>query len=389
MACNRALREVRKTLRHLISQHPFYGALALRLQIEPDQDIPDIATDGVSLFINPEWVSRVTREELMIPLAKVVMACTLKHHLRRKHRDYMRWQIASHLVTLPFMQDAGLSNETLPGWDTSAEKAYDKLPPGDGDGQGRGSGDGQGNPYPEAPPPGQILDAPRDSKHTEAEHESAMRQADQDWDHATQRALQSAKRAGKVPGMFQEKIQAELYASAPWEDIMSRFLTANTLDELTWRRPNRRFIAERLYLPSRDGLGMPPVVFAVDTSGSMDEKALTECWGNIRATCAMLRPEKIMVIQADVAVHQIDTYDSDDLPEEITVHGRGGTSYKETMTAYADLPPAACLIYFTDLFCNDFGQEPDCPVLWAVEPKGDREAAPPFGEIIYLGDDDS
>ena len=44
-------------------------------------------------------------------MARVVMACALKHHTRRGERDSERWQTASQLVTHALLRDAGF---TLP-----------------------------------------------------------------------------------------------------------------------------------------------------------------------------------------------------------------------------------------------------------------------------------
>ena len=44
-------------------------------------------------------------------LARIVTACALKHHTRRRDRDPQVWQLASQLVTHPILIDAGF---TLP-----------------------------------------------------------------------------------------------------------------------------------------------------------------------------------------------------------------------------------------------------------------------------------
>ena len=44
-------------------------------------------------------------------MARVVMACALKHHTRRGERDPERWQTPSQLVTHALLRDAGF---TLP-----------------------------------------------------------------------------------------------------------------------------------------------------------------------------------------------------------------------------------------------------------------------------------
>ena len=59
-------------------------------------------------------------------------------------------------------------------------------------------------------------------------------------------------------------------------------------------------------------------------------------------------------------------YAADDLPEEITVKGRGGTDYRPGF-AWLDeqgIEPGVCL-YFTDMECSDFPQaEAPFPTIW-------------------------
>jgi len=44
------------------------------------------------------------------------------------------------------------------------------------------------------------------------------------------------------------------------------------------------------------------------------------------------------------------------------------------------LPNIVAIIYMTDLECNDFGEQPSCPVLWITTQKGEA----PYGEIIEM-----
>lgn len=43
---------------------------------------------------------------------------------------------------------------------------------------------------------------------------------------------------------------------------------------------------------------------------------------------------------------------------------------------------AACLLWFTDMECSSFPDEPACPLLWAVWGQGGEQ--PPFGELLRL-----
>ncbi|MDE0704056.1 MAG: VWA-like domain-containing protein [Rhodospirillaceae bacterium] len=114
----------------LLRKQPFFGSLVLRLPLRPDPTRETLATDGHEIRYSPRWVAETEAHLIETAMARVVMACALKHHTRRGERDPERWQMASQLVTHALIRDAGF---TLPpdaeAWDDlSVEQAYDRLP---------------------------------------------------------------------------------------------------------------------------------------------------------------------------------------------------------------------------------------------------------------------
>ena len=114
----------------LLRKQPFFGSLVLRLPLRPDPTRETLATDGHGIRYSPRWVAETEAHLIETAMARVVMACALKHHTRRGERDPERWQMASQLVTHALIRDAGF---TLPpdveAWDDlSVEQAYDRLP---------------------------------------------------------------------------------------------------------------------------------------------------------------------------------------------------------------------------------------------------------------------
>ena len=120
----------------LLSNQPFFGSLALRLPIRPDDTRSTLASDGHEIRYSPAWVAETNADFIKTAIARVVTSCALKHHTRRADRDPARWQRASQLVTHGLVRDAGFR---LPpdaeAWDgLSIEEAYDRLPdPDDGE----------------------------------------------------------------------------------------------------------------------------------------------------------------------------------------------------------------------------------------------------------------
>ena len=58
-----------------------------------------LATDGHEIRYSPRWVAETDSHLIETSMARVVMACALKHYTRRGERDPERWQMASQLVT--------------------------------------------------------------------------------------------------------------------------------------------------------------------------------------------------------------------------------------------------------------------------------------------------
>ena len=122
----------------LLRKQPFFGSLVLRLPFRADPTRQTLATDGQEIRYSPRWVAETDAYLIETAMARVVMACALKHHTRRGERDPERWQMASQLVTHTLLRDAGF---TLPpdteAWeDLSVEQAYDRLPDPKGDDSG-------------------------------------------------------------------------------------------------------------------------------------------------------------------------------------------------------------------------------------------------------------
>ena len=153
----------------LLREQPFFGSLALRLPVRPDAGRETLASDGREIRYSPHWIAETDAHLIETAIARVVLACALKHHTRRQERDPERWQRASQLVTHGLLRDAGF---TLPpdaeAWDgISVEEAYDRLPEPDegesGDGgppdAGAGSGaDAAGAPMPDGSDPAEQGD---------------------------------------------------------------------------------------------------------------------------------------------------------------------------------------------------------------------------------------
>jgi len=134
-------------------------------------------------------------------------------------------------------------------------------------------------------------------------------------------------------------------------------------------------------LPTLYNQELPPIVIGVDTSGSINQDELKQFAGEIDDILNQY-PTTLTVIYCDTKVNHVETFTAEDRPIRLEAKGGGGTKFSpvfEAVNQMEDLP--ACVVYLTDLDCNDFGKEPGYPVLWINT--GGRKTVP-WGEIIRM-----
>ena len=423
----------------LLREQPFFGSLALRLPIRADAGRETLASDGREIRYAPDWVAETDAHLIETAIARVVLACALKHHTRRGERDAERWQRASQLVTHGLLRDAGFA---LPPdaetWDgMSVEQAYDRLPepepdkadddgnpsPSGGDAGDTGAGADDGSPEsgngadagdpanarPEPDNPGQagagdppsswdpagtgeVMDAPAggsengDSDDTPSAQDIAAEE--QAWDEAMHQATSLARAEGRMPGAVEETIRGAHASTVDWRTLLRRHMTDAAKRDYSWSVPNRRFIDSGLYLPSIRSEGIDAIAVIIDTSGSLDRDTLAAFWSEVREVATEIEPERVILLQVDTAVRDAAEYAAGDLPEEITVKGRGGTDFRPGFAwlEERDIQPGVCL-YLTDMECSRYPEtEPDFPMIWtnwgSPPPAWNRE---PWGERVDIG----
>src|SRR5690606_8727657 len=90
-----------------------------------------------------------------------------------------------------------------------------------------------------------------------------------------------------------------------WRAVLRRFLSERAKTESSWARPKRRFLGEDLYLPSLGGVKMGRLVVAVDCSGSVNQKLLTDFSTEVNAIREELKPGGLDVIYFDSKVCKV------------------------------------------------------------------------------------
>tara|TARA_R110000822_G_scaffold6164_4_gene25852 strand:- start:22 stop:1122 length:1101 start_codon:yes stop_codon:yes gene_type:complete len=363
------IKRIAKAKTSLILEHPFIGTIALNMPTVLDASIRTAATNGKVIKYNPEFVEGLTDEQVKFLVAHECMHPMLEHNFRRNNRHAKKWNQAADYVVNKLLVDEGIGkfidggclNDTLynAGKGTS-DGIYNLLPePEDGDGDMGGTGQ-------------DVEDA--DGSPAEKEQEAA------EWKVKVAQAAQAAKMMGKMSANMQRLVDEVLQPKVDWRDVLRRFTEKCRTDTRSWSRPNRRFLAQGMYLPSVSGEALGEVVVAVDCSGSISQRQISEFAAEIKALKEDNNPTTVHVVYFDSEVSHYESYGRDD-DLDIKPHGGGGTAFSPVFKyiALRDIEPVAC-VFLTDLCCDDFGPAPDYPVLWVSTDAGKA----PFGEVVVM-----
>lgn len=364
----------------------FFATLALRLKVEMDWETETMATDGRTLFVNPEWSNALTHDERTGIIAHESLHCALTHHCRREGRDPGRWNEACDCAINQVLLQSGFvlpKTRLMPGegkyeklpLEKSAEEYYALLaePPSGTSGEQESGADPEGCGGADPGGCGEVRDAkdPADAADQKAE-----------WENAISQAEQASKGRGDLPAGLARLVGQVLHPPADWRDILREFVQATARNDYSWNHPNRRHVAAGLYLPGMRSQELGEVVIAVDTSGSVGPDELAVFGSEVEAILGAFDCSATIVYH-DAAVVGVEEWRSSDGPLSLKPVGGGGTDHRpvfEWVEKEGRCP--ACIVCLTDLETTFPETQPDVPVLWAVV--GSNQAPAPFGRVVHM-----
>lgn len=374
----------------LLLDHPWFGALALRLRVEEAHGQTEtMATDGTSLIYAPAYVDTLTDKEIIGVVAHEVLHCALKHVFRIGTRDLPKWNKACDYAINPLLLADGFQlpegHLNDPAFaDLPAETIYQRLPdepPGEAPGPPRP--DFLKPPDPDALPAGGPPETPGPGESDPAPSQNTGPMTEIDWEIATEEASLVSRKSGKAPAAVMREVEHARKSKTDWRTILRRFVENTIPSDYSWTTPNRRHIAQGLYLPGSYRENCPRLGVGIDTSGSIDSKALSAFASELTAIMLEARPVEVEVVYCDAKVQgKPDIFTPDDGEIKLKPRGGGGTAFQPVFDHFnKQSEPPAAVIYFTDLYGPE-PKEPDYPTLWVTFP-GSIETGP-FGETVNL-----
>ncbi len=431
----KALERARSTL---VLEHPFFGSVALRLCLCCDEDCPGMWTDGRTLACNPAFAAAASPKALVSALAHEVLHVALGHHVRRKGRDETLWNRACDFAVNAILTEAGFvlpvdalyrpeyagrSVDEIYAWlarlqdgpshraQVLSEEGEESVSFAAEGSDGLGGDRGLENEVASAPPRsgekgdgaqkergGRASDRPKGREREASEsfsgevrdhpllHEGkgdkARQKAEEEANMLLVQASQEALRMGDMPGSLTRLVRGRIRPSLSWRELLSRFVEQCADNDYSWSQPDRRHVHEGLYLPSRREARLGEVALAVDASGSVNAALLARFCAELSGILEDF-DATLFVLYHDVRVTGHEVFTRQDLPFTPTPSGGGGTDYRPVPEALEDMGAnPSCLLWFTDMECDRFPEEPAFPVLWIcpAEPK----IRPPFGDVVVM-----
>lgn len=371
----------------LVLNHPFVGTLVMQMphKLDPDLDKnwpypgtqPTAATDGREVRYYPPFVDKLTDQELLFVVAHETFHPMFDHNTRRKGRNPLLWNIAADYVINQHLTDEGIGKRPDFGLydpdlfrrgDGVTERIYSIL-------QDQAEKNGNGMPDGDGMPMDNCEDGAADGAGNE--------ELEQHWKSAVAGAMQVAKARGNVSGNMQRLFDEVMRPKVDWRNVLQRFVEKCRTDERTWARFNRRMYPQGYLLPSTSGESMGEIAFCIDCSGSVSQSDLAQFSAEVLRVSEDLNPRAIHVVYFDSEVCHYEKYDRDNPFTRLVPHGGGGTAFSpcfEYMRKH-EIDPVAC-VFLTDLYCSDFGQPQEYPVLWVTY--GAEKA--PWGEVVKMED---
>jgi predicted metal-dependent peptidase len=354
-----------------------YSGIFMLGKTEVSDEIPTACTDGRNTYYGRKFVDKLKDSDLKGLILHENLHKAFRHTTVWKHLYKQDGQLANMacdfvinlmihdsdpqgaMVSLP---EGGCLDEKYRGMDAGEVFRLLKQQKQQGGGSGKGDGDGE-----DEQAGGQGFDE-HDWESAEALSEDEKQALAREVDQALR---QGALLAGKLNGNVPREITEAMEAKVNWKEVLADFVNSicNDKDNSTWRRPNRRWVDQNVYMPSAIGEAVGRIVVAIDMSGSIGQAEVGQFLGELLSICNHVQPEGIDLMYWDTEICAHEKYERGDyeaIMSSTKPAGGGGTS-AECIPKYIEqhkLNPE-CVIVLTDGYIGGWGDWKH-PVFWGM-----------------------
>ena len=290
--------KLRRVRLQLMLKHPYLASAVARYPLlirSHEEGISTMATDGYRIYANLEFIEKISSEELLGVLAHELMHNLLGHLEREQGRDPGRWNLAIDHATNILLEEMGFELPDPKCYDPrfygmTAEEIYESMPRhnvsknwdlhldqvdvGHFPKMGKKEDNDQNNKsgiLSNSEDQEELTDHPTNLE-LKRIREGLQKEM---YREIKQRSL-DGELSGNLPGLLKQEIDQAGAAQIPWQDLLSRFMGGLKRSDFRSYPFNRKHLWRGICLPSIGIPGPEHLVAAVDTSGSMSEKLLSQ-----------------------------------------------------------------------------------------------------------------
>ena len=203
--------------------------------------------------------------------------------------------------------------------------------------------------------------------------------------------IAQTKLHGKGGGGMNRELDELLNPKIDWREQLRDFVKTICAgrDSSSWRRPNRRYLAGDVYMPSMVSEKIGHIAIGIDTSGSQGAREIADCLSEVQGIVNEVSPQKIDLVYWDAEVANHEQYEGSavsNIVSDTKVMGGGGTDPRcMALHLKEQSIKPECIINLTDGYIGDWGTPEDwqdVPMLWAIV--GGGNAVAPVGKTIYV-----
>jgi predicted metal-dependent peptidase len=349
---------------------PYLSTLLFSLRIVETVDLPTLAVDaGWRMYYNPEFVLEQTPEVLATMVLHEAMHCVSKHSERfkalgRHDSSHDTWNLAGDAnineildqSKMPWGEFKPVRYETLAQYGVEIGMTtettfftmvsyFENNPAKDRERSDCGSvTGGTSRGY-------EIPQSNADNPSIKGDQQDVIR------DRVAQDVLKHAreKGVGSIPGELLRWANELLNPQIDWKRELAGLMRSSLATVLgrkdyTFARPSRRqsSMAERdpeFILPAMRKPAPPTIAIVIDTSGSVDQKEITEFLSEVGGIAtANGIAQGVTVIPCDSQVGEIQKIRSISAITEIKLNGGGGTDLRVGISAAEELKPVPKIV---------------------------------------------
>ncbi len=412
----KVLQKISDARTELVMLYPFYGSILMNLRVAL-ADCGTAATDMRRIIFDPQFVLKLSMEELQFVMMHEVMHNVLKHCVRWNGKLTAVYNVAADIVVNSnIMNSLGISGIAIcgcevmhktpdgkEGYKYSAEEVYEMLmrqgqsqSGGDEPLQQPGSGSADSS---DGEQDADTIGCSDNSGNASIDRHDLWgriengQEAVDEIDRMVVQAVKDALVAGSsdMP-MAVRNIVDDLSGTGRvnWIELLHDFIQiTNDRNDYSFNPTDRRYSDSEFLLPAFnevEGNSVDNIWFVVDTSASIEDETLGIVYSEIRSAISQFTSLSASLSFFDTSVTEPVEFDDVDSLSDIKPVGGGGTSFRSIFRYMADnmqeiLPTA--IVIMTDGYA-DWPEEKmtqGIPVMWIII---DTDREPPWGVVVHI-----